>query len=346
MSLWGVNLDSISMITLMICTGLGVDYPAHVSYCYVANKGKCSKEMVRKTLYSLGLPITQAACSTIAGVLVLSVAPSYIFGTFFKVIFLVISLSYLHSLILLPVLLSIFNPSQNEISYKLKGKQRYDCGYGHDNYGFVSQELPNTFNPSAKLVRYNANSFESNVTIGSSNTTIEFDKKDNLPVSVEHEPSSVLSLKTISTERSRIDLETQSSSNVSSTSYTNDCSTSEELSSVSSDRICASARSPGTSTPVDLMPKHTNKEKRKIIQTRRARPMHSSVVSHSNGLPFTVWRNTGYYGAYYDNRYFHHLSGCEFQPRYHLEQKQRRHSAGAKSAWEEKEESLTLEEES
>jgi hypothetical protein len=38
------------------------------------------------------------------------IAPSYIFLTFFKMIFLVIVLGFLHGLFLLPVLLSLFGP--------------------------------------------------------------------------------------------------------------------------------------------------------------------------------------------------------------------------------------------
>jgi hypothetical protein len=61
-------------------------------------------------MYALGLPITQGAISTILGVIGLALAPSYIFLTFFKMVFLVIVLGALHGLILLPVLLSFLGP--------------------------------------------------------------------------------------------------------------------------------------------------------------------------------------------------------------------------------------------
>ena len=65
-------------------------------------------------MFALGLPISQGALSTILGVLGLYLSPSYIFVTFFKMVFLVIVLGALHGLFLLPVLLSLFGPS----SYK------------------------------------------------------------------------------------------------------------------------------------------------------------------------------------------------------------------------------------
>jgi hypothetical protein len=61
-------------------------------------------------MFALGLPISQGALSTILGVLGLYLSPSYIFVTFFKMVFLVIVLGALHGLLLLPVLLSLFGP--------------------------------------------------------------------------------------------------------------------------------------------------------------------------------------------------------------------------------------------
>ena len=62
------------------------------------------------SLFALGLPISQGAISTILGVLAFFLAPSYIFITFFKMIFLVIILGALHGIFLLPVLLAMFGP--------------------------------------------------------------------------------------------------------------------------------------------------------------------------------------------------------------------------------------------
>ena len=79
-------------------------------------------ERVRNSLYGLGLPIIQGAVSTILGVIGLMIAPSYIFITFFKMVFLVILLGALHGIFLLPVLLSIFGPGS--CSSQEKSKQQ------------------------------------------------------------------------------------------------------------------------------------------------------------------------------------------------------------------------------
>ncbi|KAF0307599.1 Patched domain-containing protein 3 [Amphibalanus amphitrite] len=110
MSLWGVNLDSISMINLIMCIGFSVDFSAHISYAYMSAHGLSADRRVEESLYCLGLPILQGAVSTIIGVSTLILAPSYIFEVFFKTIFLVIFFGVMHGLILLPVMLSIFGP--------------------------------------------------------------------------------------------------------------------------------------------------------------------------------------------------------------------------------------------
>lgn len=110
MSLWDVNLDSISMINLIMCIGFSVDFTAHICYTYMASKARRPEERVREALYSLGLPILQGAFSTILGCLGLLLAQSYIFLVFFKIIFLVIFFGAMHGIFLLPVLLSLFGP--------------------------------------------------------------------------------------------------------------------------------------------------------------------------------------------------------------------------------------------
>lgn len=110
MALWDVNLDSISMINLIMCIGFSVDFTAHICYAYMSSKKKNPDDRVKECLYSLGLPIVQGAASTILGLGALLLANTYIFLVFFKMVFLVIFIGAMHGLFLLPVLLSIFGP--------------------------------------------------------------------------------------------------------------------------------------------------------------------------------------------------------------------------------------------
>ena len=120
MTLWGINLDGVALINLIMCIGFSVDFSAHICYHYMTAEAEevggasilHSSTRIRASLYALGLPIIQGAASTILGVFGLAFANCYLFVTFFKMIFLVILLGALHGLVLLPVLLSIFGPDQ------------------------------------------------------------------------------------------------------------------------------------------------------------------------------------------------------------------------------------------
>ncbi|XP_058492646.1 patched domain-containing protein 3 [Solea solea] len=107
MALWGVKLDSISMINLVMSIGFSVDFSAHISYSFVTSPKRDPNEKAIDALAHLGYPVLQGAVSTILGVVVLSVSGSYIFRTFFKVVFLVITFGLVHGLVFIPVFLTL-----------------------------------------------------------------------------------------------------------------------------------------------------------------------------------------------------------------------------------------------
>ncbi|XP_062977568.1 patched domain-containing protein 3-like [Elgaria multicarinata webbii] len=108
MAHWDVNLDSISMINLIICIGFSVDFSAHISYAIVSSEESKVNKKAMEGLYHLGYPIVQAAVSTLLGVFVLSMSSTYIFRTFFKIMSLVILFGAAHGLIFIPVFLTFF----------------------------------------------------------------------------------------------------------------------------------------------------------------------------------------------------------------------------------------------
>lgn len=58
MTFWGVNLDAISMISIIMSIGFAVDLSAHIAYAFVTASGT-SKERVATGLGTLGWPIFQ-----------------------------------------------------------------------------------------------------------------------------------------------------------------------------------------------------------------------------------------------------------------------------------------------
>ena len=110
MSIWRIPLDSISMISLILALGFSVDYSAHITYGFVIASKETRRDRAIFALYSLGAPTLQGATSTILAVIALSTSDSYIYRTFFKTTFLVITIGAVHGLVFLPVFLMIFVP--------------------------------------------------------------------------------------------------------------------------------------------------------------------------------------------------------------------------------------------
>uniref|UniRef100_A0AC35U7U8 G_PROTEIN_RECEP_F1_2 domain-containing protein n=1 Tax=Rhabditophanes sp. KR3021 TaxID=114890 RepID=A0AC35U7U8_9BILA len=106
MTFWGVNLDAVSMISLIMSIGFAVDLSAHIVYAFVASPGTDSKERVKAALAHLGWPIFQGASSTIAGISILYTVDAYIILTFFKTVWLTMFLGLIHGLVFIPVILS------------------------------------------------------------------------------------------------------------------------------------------------------------------------------------------------------------------------------------------------
>ncbi len=106
LTLWNVNLDPISMATILMSIGLSVDFVSHVSYHYFRNsKTEDICLRIEDSLSAVAWPLVQAGVSTILSVLALSANHAYMTDVFVKTILLVVALGLLHGLLILPVLL-------------------------------------------------------------------------------------------------------------------------------------------------------------------------------------------------------------------------------------------------
>lgn len=126
MSLWGVSLDVITMINILLCIGFSIDFSAHITYAFVIGISKDPNERIIWALRNLGMPILQGALSSIIAILPLSSATVYIFRAFFKTLFLVMLFGALHGLLFLPVALTILGkiiPSKES-----KGRNFFQSG--------------------------------------------------------------------------------------------------------------------------------------------------------------------------------------------------------------------------
>lgn len=108
MTWWGVNLDSVSMIHIIMSIGFSVDFSAHITNAFVGATGQNQLERMRKALALVGYPIVQSAASTILAISILGVAPGYVIRAFFKIMFLVVVFGVFHGLLVIPELLLAF----------------------------------------------------------------------------------------------------------------------------------------------------------------------------------------------------------------------------------------------
>ncbi|XP_023229411.1 patched domain-containing protein 3-like [Centruroides sculpturatus] len=107
MSLWNMSVNTMALITFVMCTGFCVDYTVHTAYAFINCKKKTPNEKIKSCLYAAGYPVLQGCISTLLGVSVLYFGPAESFVIFSKIITLMVIFASFHSLILLPVILSL-----------------------------------------------------------------------------------------------------------------------------------------------------------------------------------------------------------------------------------------------
>uniref|UniRef100_A0A183CVV8 SSD domain-containing protein n=1 Tax=Gongylonema pulchrum TaxID=637853 RepID=A0A183CVV8_9BILA len=106
LTLWDVDLDPVSMTTIIMSVGLSVDFPAHITYHYhrtgLNPNLTSAQERLEHSFTAIGFPLLQCSLSTIIFVLVLLLVPCYMSEVS---IVLVISLGTVHALVAVPALL-------------------------------------------------------------------------------------------------------------------------------------------------------------------------------------------------------------------------------------------------
>ena len=90
--------------------GLAVDYAAHIAHYFMTAEEGDRNERVRQTLINIGPAVVNGGFSTFLAFILLMTSKSYVFKTFFKIFFLVVTFGVYHGLVFLPVTLSLIGP--------------------------------------------------------------------------------------------------------------------------------------------------------------------------------------------------------------------------------------------
>ena len=103
---WGIQASSVMMVEMVMAIGFCSDFCVHIIHAFLTGRGT-RRERAQQALIDMGMPILCASLSSIAGVMFLSFAHSYLFRTFFKTILALMIIGTLHALCFLPVILSL-----------------------------------------------------------------------------------------------------------------------------------------------------------------------------------------------------------------------------------------------
>mmetsp|Transcript_34211 Transcript_34211/g.98490 ORF Transcript_34211/g.98490 Transcript_34211/m.98490 type:complete len:496 (-) Transcript_34211:878-2365(-) len=114
---WDLQLNMITMVTLILAIGFSVDSTTHIAHTFGHAVGPTRSHRAAETLVLMGNPVFHGSFSTFLAMLIILTMDSYIFVIFFRMMTLVLVLGFAHGIILLPVLLSLvgpFDPQQQQ----------------------------------------------------------------------------------------------------------------------------------------------------------------------------------------------------------------------------------------
>jgi len=103
---WGVDVNFVFTIFLLIAIGLSVDYNAHIGHAFKEASGTAEERVVAAMRFT-GPPVFNAIFSTFLSILILITSQTYIFQVFFQLFALTTIFGFFNGLVFLPVLLSL-----------------------------------------------------------------------------------------------------------------------------------------------------------------------------------------------------------------------------------------------
>jgi len=161
MYFWGLTLSSVTMIHLIMSIGFSVDFSAHICHAYICSEGVCRNSIVCAAIDRSGGPVFNAAVSSILGIMLLVFSTSYIFQSFYKLMFLVIVFGFAHSMFLLPVILSLIGPTLNIVgTSKRENENGSTCIKLHKKGGLNNSGANNLSNGNGMVTNGHAGGLE------------------------------------------------------------------------------------------------------------------------------------------------------------------------------------------
>eukprot|EP00656_Telonema_subtile_P010498 TRINITY_DN1506_c0_g1_i2.p1 TRINITY_DN1506_c0_g1~~TRINITY_DN1506_c0_g1_i2.p1 ORF type:complete len:936 (+),score=184.20 TRINITY_DN1506_c0_g1_i2:115-2922(+) len=104
---WGLYLDNVTVVMLIVSIGISVDYAAHIGHAFQTYRSGTVPEKAARAMTEMGTCVWHGFFSTFLAIVVLAPSKSYVFISFFKELFLASLLGIFNGLIVLPILLKL-----------------------------------------------------------------------------------------------------------------------------------------------------------------------------------------------------------------------------------------------
>eukprot|EP00904_Undaria_pinnatifida_P008203 jgi/Undpi1/4512/HiC_scaffold_18.g07866.m1 len=105
---WGLEVNSITVIELIMAVGLVVDYMVHIVHYFLRQDASVPKdERIGNALGEIGPSVLMGATTTFLGIMPMAFAQNAIFRVFFKMFLVIITFGCWHGVAFIPVALSL-----------------------------------------------------------------------------------------------------------------------------------------------------------------------------------------------------------------------------------------------